>query len=426
MIVNTTADTDDGSCDPLGTGTGNQDCTLREAINVANATPGADAITFDPVVFAVTGPHFIDLLTATPGGPDTGLPIAGDLTITGPGANVLTVRRSAAGGTPTFRIFAVSPGVTASISGLTVSNGARANGSGILNDGTLTLSGVAVDGNQNNGNGGGIFNSGTITISGSTMSNNSGVFGSGIYNDSASGVMTIVNSTVSGNQAGDGGGVYNNNSIAIINNSTVTNNSSVLASSGAGIHNAGTLTLNNTIVAGNTQGVDLASSMFLGNGSGSFNLIGTCLLCGISNGVNSNQVGVANPLLGPLTNNGGPTKTHALLRGSPALDKGKNFGSATDQRGQTRPFDDPLTPNASGGDGSDIGAFESQTAIVAMVVNTTADTDDGACDPLGTGTGNQDCTLREAINVANATPGADAITFDPMVFAVTGPHLLIC
>src|SRR5207249_532828 len=69
------------------------------------------------------------------------------------------------------------------------------------------------------------------------------------------------------------------------------------------------------------------------------------------------------PLLGPLQDNGGPTLRHALLHGSPAIDKGKNFsGSATDQRGAgfVRSFDLPGRPNAPGGDGTDIGAFEVQ------------------------------------------------------------------
>src|SRR5207245_2663498 len=66
--------------------------------------------------------------------------------------------------------------------------------------------------------------------------------------------------------------------------------------------------------------------------------------------------------LGPLQDNGGPTFTHALLRCSPAIDKGANFTpSAADQRGFPRPVDDPNIANAAGGDGSDVGAFEVQT-----------------------------------------------------------------
>ena len=66
-----------------------------------------------------------------------------------------------------------------------------------------------------------------------------------------------------------------------------------------------------------------------------------------------------NPMLGPLQNNGGPTLTRALLSGSPAIDKGHSSGLATDQRGFPRTFDQPMIPNATGGDGTDIGAVES-------------------------------------------------------------------
>jgi len=61
-------------------------------------------------------------------------------------------------------------------------------------------------------------------------------------------------------------------------------------------------------------------------------------------------------LLGPLQNNGGPTDTHALLPGSPAIDTGISGGPNTDQRGFPRPIDLPSVPNAA--DGSDIGAYE--------------------------------------------------------------------
>jgi hypothetical protein len=69
----------------------------------------------------------------------------------------------------------------------------------------------------------------------------------------------------------------------------------------------------------------------------------------------------ANPLLGPLQNNGGTTPTHALQAGSPAIDAGNSSGSLNDQRGLGfLRVVDLLVPNASGGDGADIGAFELQ------------------------------------------------------------------
>src|SRR5207244_4650692 len=110
--VNTTADTDDGSCDPLGTGTGNQDCTLREAINAANADAGAETITFNSTVFASPGPYTINLTGTLPN-------ITDGVTIQGPGAKVLTVQRNSGGN---YGIFTVNITGTATISGLTITN----------------------------------------------------------------------------------------------------------------------------------------------------------------------------------------------------------------------------------------------------------------------------------------------------------------
>jgi len=72
------------------------------------------------------------------------------------------------------------------------------------------------------------------------------------------------------------------------------------------------------------------------------------------------------PVVGVLQDNGGPAFTHALKPGSPAIDKGISNGLATDQRGAPRPFDYAPVANASGGDGSDIGAFESGTPQLSI------------------------------------------------------------
>ena len=101
-----------------------------------------------------------------------------------------------------------------------------------------------------------------------------------------------------------------------------------------------------------------------------FNLIGMADgSTGFTNGISADQVGgnenPINPLLGPLQMNGGLTPTHALLWGSPAIDKGNCFGIHTDQRGYYRPHDNPSIPNAIGGDGSDIGAFELDASAIS-------------------------------------------------------------
>jgi hypothetical protein len=100
---------------------------------------------------------------------DSELPIARSVTIRGPGANLLTVRRSAAAGTPEFRIFNIAPGVDATISGLTISNGSLnaqpgdQPGAGILvqTGGQLQLFAVTVSGNNTFNEGGGLANGGT-------------------------------------------------------------------------------------------------------------------------------------------------------------------------------------------------------------------------------------------------------------------------
>ncbi len=73
------------------------------------------------------------------------------------------------------------------------------------------------------------------------------------------------------------------------------------------------------------------------------------------------------PMLGPLQDNGGPTFTPALLPGSPATDQGYGFGLTADQRGLPRTLDLAGVPNASGGDGTDIGAVESQDAGLRLL-----------------------------------------------------------
>jgi hypothetical protein len=174
--------------------------SLRQAIIDAC---DASTITFNMAM--VVSP--ISLTTAE-------LSINKNLTITGPGSSVLTIQRSAAGGTPNFRIFTINPGKTVTVSGMTVTNGGTAdgvpgggfapgyggqgdNGGGILNNGALTLTGLVVTGNRT-GNGG----------AGTTGTGGFGGYGGGIY---SSGTLTMTNVTVSNNitgngSVGDGGG----------------------------------------------------------------------------------------------------------------------------------------------------------------------------------------------------------------------------
>jgi uncharacterized repeat protein (TIGR01451 family) len=281
-----------------------------------------------------------------------------NLTIAGPGANLLTVMRSTAGGTPDFRIFAIIPGKAVNISGLTVNNGkTTGDGAGINNQGTLSLLNCAVTINQTSASGGGIANDGgTLVITESTISGNTGtVAGGGIANG---GTLTLINSTISGN-TGDG---LSNSNIANLTNDTFSDNSVRGVSSNGGA----TTNVRNTIVANTPGGVGDVSGAFVSQGN---NLVGKS--DGSTGFGVGDQVGtVASPLsalLAVLGNNGGPTQTHALLAGSPALDAGDNTaavnaGLTTDQRGTgfARIVDGPDVDTTAT---VDIGAFEAQFSV---------------------------------------------------------------
>ena len=125
---------------------------------------------------------------------------------------------------------------------------------------------------------------------------------------------------------------------------------------------AGNSAANHADVVGvfKSSGYNLIGRIDYSPGSGASAGVSTS---GLTNGVNQDQVGSLasplDPLIGALQDNGGPTFTHGLRSNSPAMDKGISNGLPTDQRGAPRPFDFASVGNASGGDGSDIGAFES-------------------------------------------------------------------
>jgi hypothetical protein len=173
--------------------------------------------------------------------------------------------------------------------------------------------------------------------------------------------VSISNSTFSGNTLRaisiNGATTVNLDSL------TITNNTGVGISVGA----SASLFLANSIVAGNSSAsganADILCNFpntFAVRSSG-YNLIGDSPGDSASTGCpityQSTDILDTNPLLGPLAFNGGPTPTHALLPGSPAIDAGNSAGS--DQRGFSRPVDLPNYPNAA--NGSDIGAFELQS-----------------------------------------------------------------
>jgi hypothetical protein len=263
-------------------------------------------------------------------------------------------------------------GGTLTVNNSTLSGNSANLGGGIFNDGyysrsaTLTVSNSILSGNSAYGyvgfaaGGGGIYNSGTLTVSNSSLSGNfayrdgdySFSEGGGIYNE---GRLTVSNSTLSGNSAysdGDhsfsyGGGIDSDagfSPVTLTNVTLTANRVSGLGSHGGGLYvgTNGSPVLHNTLIAGNfngatgTTGDDVYGRL---DPSGDYNLIGDGTgMSGLTNGVNGNQIGSASdpidPLLGPLQDNGGPTLTHALLPGSPAIDAGNNaYATEWDQRG---------------------------------------------------------------------------------------------
>ncbi len=240
-------------------------------------------------------------------------------------------------------------------------NSGASDGGAIRNYGTVTLTNCTLSGNSATSHGGGISNrnGGTVSLTNSTLSGNSANIGGGIVNY---GTLTLSNSTLSGNSANYGGGIANNGTPTLIN-STLSGNS---AHFGGGIDNyTGKVShLNNTLIAGNTASVSAPDVRGAVVSTSGFNLIGNGTdMTGISNGANGNQIGTSrspiHPLLATLGSYGGPTKTLALLPGSPALDAGSNAldgGATTDQRGDPRIIHGTV----------DIGAFESQGFTVTV------------------------------------------------------------
>ena len=266
------------------------------------------------------------------------------------------------------------PGAALSIGSSTLVGNNATFGGALFSSGPVTLTHVTLSGNTAEGDGGGISSANSLSLSNSAVSSNTaGRDGGGIQ--ISSGAAALTNLTLSGNSAaGDGGGIYVakfSSAVVDLNNVTITRNTADSDNDTTG-DGGGTLTVRNSIIAGNFDTPNNAGGgVFSPDCSGMlisqhYNLVGMSNGCvGFSNGFNGDKAGTAgNPLdprLAPLANNGGPTLTHALMPGSPALNAGSPLppgsgGSAcaaTDQRGVKRPL----------GPFCDMGAFEAGAVL---------------------------------------------------------------
>ncbi len=436
--------------------------------SLADSGPGtlrdqvAAAASGDTINFSVTG-----TITLTN---SADMPIAKNLTITGPGAGSLTVNRTLYGTT----IFSISSGIVG-LSGLTISGGGGTRistynpttgnldnknfgGAIYMTGGTVTIASTTLSTNGAD-EGGAIYEGGgTLALTNCILANNqASEFGGAIYVDFG-GTLTVRSTTISGNLAftsgagiacfntatiedstisanivplggavlGSGAGICNTVSgVMTIRNCTISGNSSLPTSGagftgGGGMRNFGVLTIANSTITDNfadkgggimsepTATLDLSNTILAGNSVSGY---GPDILSGPSTGTH-NIIG-QDPKIGPLANNGGPTLTHALLVGSPAIDAGDpNFdGTNTpyDQRG-------PGFPRVLNGRVC-IGACESGFDQGSnLVVTTLDDHDDGIA-------GASDCTLREAVKYASV---GGTITFSVAgTITLTGGEMLI-
>lgn len=264
-----------------------------------------------------------------------------------------------------------------------------------LSSGTTTITDSAISNNTADLGGGFFYISNNLIIKNSTVSgnistlpstDNNGYGGGGFHVGSGSSAnLVLINSTISGNRAiNHGAGILVSNGTVSLYNTTVTDNLADSDNDGTGygggiiasnnVSGSRTINISNSIIAGNTSNTgnnpDCSSINASFNSSG-YNIVGDNSGCAFTAGTGDqigNGISPLNPLLGPLAYSGGPTKSHVLLSGSPAIDAGNpagcidNLGAAitTDQRGGMRPVD--------GGSGSaicDVGAVEMNPYPVA-------------------------------------------------------------
>ena len=486
FTVTKAADTNDGACDA--------DCSLREAIVAANASPGPDTIVLPAGTYVLTIADTNENASA-----DGDLDITDDVTLSGAGAATTIID-----GNNAFRVLHVLPSASSvALQNLTIRNGNAAGfGGGIHHEGNgaLALTGATVTGNRSSGFGGGINvnNDGALTITGSTISNNTATqfggginnnqdgattisgstitgntaqgFGGGGINNNLAGTLNVTQSTISGNTAQNGGGINNNNAGgAIILQTTIANNTATGSIGGGGILNnsSGTVLVASTTVSGNTtagfggggasnnsggqlsflnstvsgnaastgeggglynnftgilfvnfttvaanasagggrnvhansSGPVQARNSIVGNPASGLNCGGTITSLGSNLASDTSctftqagDVQGVDPLLGPLANNGGPTQTHGLCTGSPAVDSAVPSvqDPQLDQRGVARP------QGAAFDKGSFEGTITCGGPVPALSINSVSAAEGNA--------GTSAFTFTVTLSAASATP----------------------
>ena len=333
------------TADQFNTGAAGE-CSLREAIQGANDPLNVGARTIN----VPAGTYQLTIAGTDDTNAAGDLDVTNTMTIAGANARTTFLQAGSTTANGIDRVVDVRGTGNLSLTGATVRFGRLGDGAGlrVVAGGQLTVTDSTVTSNTG-GNGGGIHNSGTLNLSRVTVSSNSTTgsnsLGGGIF--TTTGTATLTNVTVSGNSVTGGGnpqgGGINAAGSATLTNVTITNNT---ASSGnvAGIRQTGgTVSLRNTIVAANNTGNNCGGAI-----TNTANNLDSGTTCGFTtlNGSKSS----ANPALGALANNGGPTDTHSIPADptvNPARDAGTAVSAPTiDQRSALR-------------DGSpDMGAYE--------------------------------------------------------------------
>jgi predicted outer membrane repeat protein len=320
--------------------------TLRAAVAAAGA---GDTIVFSPTL------TIVELTSAE-------IVITQSVSIVGPGADILTVRRSSAGGTPNFRLFKINaPSATVLMSGMTVTNGNQAAGGAvnITDASTVTITDLAFVSNEGDWAGALWQDNATLLIDRSTFAYNTtnGGVACGYCNGGAiitnTGNVIIANSTLSNNQAGDNGGAIKNTTNLTLLNTTIADNSANGFGGGLASYafESQSLSMKNTLFSGNTSVVrsdqcDNDAAVPLLVNLNNFIADGSCNYVRLTaSGSQTSPTGFlqGNPDIAALAANGGSTQTNALPSTSPAAGAGDPSTcssspiSSVDQRGLIRP-----------------------------------------------------------------------------------------